>query len=1007
MQPHQSYAEHPSNSRRPYHDKQRASNGKRPAQRPLFAKPYGHDGTRSKRRGRPDVLMLKSEQVLCFCGLPATRTESPDIGGVYDCHYMSIDSLAGTAPGTSGGTAKLHKGLQASRRVREEETAQRLLDATGAEPACVIPELKTRHSLPKLEANWQSHPDRRSPPLPALHWRSMRNALKQHWERTIDAPICCFHVHEDAWREILDQERAWFDYGNYIKNPNSIGSSSGEPPPVRPSEIYPHPTYENPELMMCPWFNTTYWIAFRSGNQGPRQFMQLPRCYCGDPVAEDREQPGTPSGRRYRFICSHAKEGQPNRCAWMLWAEHVPFEQPEHPRHPIGPKECNLNDDQILNQRRSSVRHDNTEVPGIQAEPPDPNAGAASSSSSGAVHASTAAPSTGETSAAARHDDEDGPVWVSSTGPPPSIRNERGSHQQHEQQAMASTTSSSTQTTSSSSPSTANHAMDNSNNSNSNNDAGESMATAHDLRKRQLKKKKKAARHRYPERDDDAAAASSNEYSARQESRAPPALVSIAVQTSRSRSASRERVADGPAMPASPTEHRPDRYTPAATTTAATAYAPRTTHTSYSQQARRRTRSFGVHGQPGAPSTSSFDATSPPVTTTAVDSRVAHGTATSPPPVRARGGHHPSSSSSSYGRVNVILPPPIDPVEPEPEPRPTSTHHYNGTVNNNSGGGSGGGGGGTCSHCHCHAESRQSRPSSTPYHSPREEPASYAGPSTSTSQSYYQQQQQHGYSSTEEETRRHTPSTRWSSQHHDPPHGTTTSGGGGSGGGNNATMATTTTGNSSSASYARTVPRGRAPLPPPLPDPPETTSPPPAPPAAAPAAPSSLTQPPSTEDIALPARIDAQRDAFRRLQEELLELKRTNRRFLNENLYLRRVIEELEGERAELVQMATRNEKSRLAVDPGNQHASLDGSAAVGEDGGGGGGGGGGDNAGLSTLAATNAGALDDAASQISIPTEWRCRICYEQPISHVIIPCGHAVTCEHCALTLNDHCCA
>ncbi|KAI9593992.1 hypothetical protein BDF19DRAFT_143213 [Syncephalis fuscata] len=162
----------------------------------------------------------------------------------------------------------------------------------------------------------------------------------------------------------------------------------------------------------------------------------------------------------------------------------------------------------------------------------------------------------------------------------------------------------------------------------------------------------------------------------------------------------------------------------------------------------------------------------------------------------------------------------------------------------------------------------------------------------------------------------------------------------------------------------RTVPRGRAPLPPPLPEPVVTVNPTVSTSSSSsPSSPSPAIVPPDHDD-SLPLNIEAQRDAFRRLQEELFEIQRTNRRLLQENIYLHQVNEQLESMQAELSKMAC-EQQVRLEA------------------------------AGQETESETP-----------SVPTEWRCRICYEQPISHVIIPCGHAVTCEKCALTLNEHCC-
>ncbi|KAI9593993.1 hypothetical protein BDF19DRAFT_143209 [Syncephalis fuscata] len=351
MQQHK-YAGHSSaHHRQQQHDNRRTSFGKRPA---LRSSDNHNNGAPSKQKAPPDVIMLKSKTVLCFCGLPASRTESPDIGGVYDCHHMNRLTSPSSRPSPTAVGTKLQKGIQANRRVREAETAKAILGDSGSgddniELGQIVPEINGKDPLTKLQFNWLSHPDRKSALMPDIHWRAMLYALKQHWEKTIDPPICCFHVHEDAWQEICAQENAWFEYTSRMQRPGN----SNEPPPVRPSEIYPRPAYENLELMMCPWFNTTFRIAFRSFNQGPYQFMQTPKCYCGDPVVDEREIPGSPSGRRYRFICRHAKDGQPNRCAWVLWAEHVPFEQPLHLRHPTCSVDSSSNNAQILNRRRS------------------------------------------------------------------------------------------------------------------------------------------------------------------------------------------------------------------------------------------------------------------------------------------------------------------------------------------------------------------------------------------------------------------------------------------------------------------------------------------------------------------------------------------------------------------------------------------------------------------------------------------------------------------------------
>jgi hypothetical protein len=305
-----------------------------------------------------------------------------------------------------------------------------------------------------------------------------------------------------------------------------------------------------------------------------------------------------------------------------------------------------------------------------------------------------------------------------------------------------------------------------------------------------------------------------------------------------------------------------------------------------------------------------------------------------------------------------------------------------------------------CNHCNCHLETRQNNRSFVT-HGSREESTNYTGQSTIHS-SYHQYNNNNNNNnsssgnssnnnqSTEEESRRNL--SRWPNQSTEVAYGT-----GSTNDRTTTNTATTTTAavTITTAPFTRTAPRGRAPLPPPLPDPSETTREPVTVVATTTMTPTQSSNP---EDTTLPSGIDAQRDAFRRLQEELLQMKHTNRRLQHENSYLHQMNEQLERTHTELLRM-TRNQLVHLDSNAILNSSSGDGDMNEGE--------------GTVNNTNTNAilssmgvGSLEDSASQISIPTEWRCRICYEQPISHVIIPCGHAVTCESCAFTLSDHCC-
>lgn len=122
----------------------------------------------------------------------------------------------------------------------------------------------------------------------------------------------------------------------------------------------------------------------------------------------------------------------------------------------------------------------------------------------------------------------------------------------------------------------------------------------------------------------------------------------------------------------------------------------------------------------------------------------------------------------------------------------------------------------------------------------------------------------------------------------------------------------------------------------------------------------------SREEDVLPEDFEAQREAYRRLHEERIHLRDANRRLQHDVTHLHETVRHIEDLYAEAMKV-NQEQYQRLAQ--------------LGE-----------------------MGFCDDAPPRV--PSDARCRICYGQSISHVIVPCGHAVTCEECSLTLSNTCC-
>ncbi|KAG9302880.1 hypothetical protein G9A89_022296 [Geosiphon pyriformis] len=95
-----------------------------------------------------------------------------------------------------------------------------------------------------------------------------------------------------------------------------------------------HKDPHHSELDVCPYFNFTFCAYFQLQNNFPKYHPPPPKCFCGL-LVKMRTTMGAIPGR-LQFTCPNYQiNGARPKCTWHLWAQEVPFERPAGCIHPL------------------------------------------------------------------------------------------------------------------------------------------------------------------------------------------------------------------------------------------------------------------------------------------------------------------------------------------------------------------------------------------------------------------------------------------------------------------------------------------------------------------------------------------------------------------------------------------------------------------------------------------------------------------------------------------------
>ncbi|RKP05383.1 hypothetical protein THASP1DRAFT_26107 [Thamnocephalis sphaerospora] len=313
---------------------------------------------------------LRFQEIRCFCNKPAFRSTLPRLGNVYDCYYAGKAASRGERQSPTEVVKADLSAAQRQRQRRQKEQRRRVSAEEDPMPGVSSGQISLENRLARTQKDSHSSDDSSQDEERARRWSrsnmdmvgrcSLRFSLKMHYDATSKDPICCFHVHERAWRDIcqaatngqleamMKSSGVPHQRGSHSENDENQGawqSPEGRDSPAggqnKARDLRQRPGQQaalaiTDALRLCPWFNFTYQVACRTFSEGNIRWPRVPKCYCGNQVQLDRLSPQCgPNSHRLRFICptltSKTKEA---RCAWAMWAEDVPFGLPRTPYHP-------------------------------------------------------------------------------------------------------------------------------------------------------------------------------------------------------------------------------------------------------------------------------------------------------------------------------------------------------------------------------------------------------------------------------------------------------------------------------------------------------------------------------------------------------------------------------------------------------------------------------------------------------------------------------------------------